>query len=279
MILVDSHCHIHDLEYNFDIPKVLERATVNEVQKIIAIGTSPQDNLAAKAFAEKHENVFYSFGFHPSEPGSIDTVMEDFSDLIKSRRSEARPRHSATTLQRQASATRSRVDEIEKSHNKLVAIGEIGLDYHYKPFDRKKQIKLLETMLDLAIKNNLPVIFHIREAFDDFFAILRNFPNLKKAVVHSFSDDEPTLRKILETTDFYIGVNGLATFAQIPLPPIEKMLLETDAPFLTPTPFRGKINEPAYIRSIASFVADKNDISLEQVAEITTRNVNKLFGI
>jgi TatD DNase family protein len=243
MLLIDSHCHIHDPEYNFDVEKTLKKAAENEVKKIITVGTSPQDNLAAKALAEKYDNVFYSFGFHPSELAS---GWEEESDL---------------------------------SSSKLIAIGEIGLDYHYKPYDRAKQIKLFEQMLEIAQEANLPIIFHVREAFDDFLAVLKNFPRIKNAVVHSFSDSAQNLKKLLETTDFYIGVNGLATFTNIPLPPLERMLLETDAPFLTPVPFRGKINEPAYIRSIASFVANKSSLSVEEVARITTNNVKNLFGI
>jgi TatD DNase family protein len=279
MTLVDSHCHVHDPEYNFDISEVLKRASENDIKKIICIGTSLKDSEAALSLAEKYpETVSAAIGFHPSELDRVNAYMEDFLNLIKSRSPQSR-RGLSDEPRNGGSEERSRFNEFEKSCNELVAIGEIGLDYHYKPYDRKRQIELFETMLDLAIKNNLPVIFHVREAFDDFFAVLKNFPNLKKAVVHSFSDDEPTLKKILETTDFYIGTNGLATFAKIPLPPIERMLLETDAPFLTPVPFRGKINEPAYIRSIASFVAEKSSLSIDEVARITTNNVKNLFGI
>ena len=133
-------------------------------------------------------------------------------------------------------------------------------------------------MLQLAKDNNLPVSFHVREAFDDFFAVAQNFPKTR-GVVHSFTDSKKTLKKILETTDFYVGVNGLATYSTLPMPPLEKIILETDAPFLTPTPNRGKINEPAYIKDIAHCLSTKLGVSSDEVAEKTTENVRNLFNI
>ena len=132
-------------------------------------------------------------------------------------------------------------------------------------------------MLALAIANNLPCIFHVREAFPDFWPIIDNF-RIKNAVLHSFSDNQKNL-EIALAHDFYIGVNGLATFTPLPIPPLEKILLETDAPYLTPVPFRGKINEPAYIPEIARWLSTHFGTTLEQVAEITTQNAKRLFNI
>jgi TatD DNase family protein len=237
-ILIDTHCHIHDVEYSYD-DAVLERAKKADVYKVIVIGTHLQDNLVAKKYAGENDGVFWSYGFHPGESG-------EFSE------------------------------EILKD-DKLVAVGEIGLDYHYKPFDRGAQIKLFERMLELANKTNLPVIFHVREAFEDFWPIVDN-ARIKNAVLHSYSDDKDNLEQALNR-DYFVGVNGLVTFAPIPLPPLEKMLLETDAPFLTPTPFRGKVNEPAYVKNIAEWISTKTGVELEVVADITTRNARELFGI
>ena len=163
-----------------------------------------------------------------------------------------------------------------KKDQRLVAIGEGGLDYHYDGYNREAQIKLFEEMLQLAKDNNLPVSFHVREAFDDFFAVMANFPEIK-GVVHSFSDNKKNLRRILDNTDFYIGVNGLATYSTLPTPPLERILLETDAPFLTPAPFRGKINECGYIKEIAEWLSNKLNISFDQVEKETTKNAEKLF--
>ena len=155
-----------------------------------------------------------------------------------------------------------------------------GIDnsYHYEGYDRDAQIKLFEEMLQMAIDNDLPVSFHVREAFSDFFAVVGNFPKIR-GVVHSFTDSKKVLKRILDETDFYVGVNGLATYSTLPTPPLERVLLETDAPFLAPIPHRGETNEPAYIAEIAKWLAEKLDISVEEVAKTTTDNVFNLFGL
>lgn len=156
-----------------------------------------------------------------------------------------------------------------------VAIGEIGLDYHYDGYDRTAQIHLFEQMLQLAQDLSLPVSLHIREAFDDAWPILDNFPYLT-GVVHSFTGGKKDLKKAL-ARELYIGVNGLATYTTPPLPPLEKMLLETDAPFLTPVPFRGTINKPGYVREIATYLSEKLGVAEVNIAEQTTNNAKQLF--
>lgn len=253
-MLIDSHCHIHDQKtYEFALSraqkktfqaedyapeKLLTRAHANGIEKLICIGTSHEDSLKARDFAKSHKNVFWSYGIHPDE---AENYQIDFAGLP-------------------------------------VAIGEIGLDYRNGTKTREPQFKLLEQMLQLAKDNNLPCIFHIREAFDDFFAVLRNFPEIKRAVVHSFSDSKENLEKCLNE-DFYIGVNGLATFADIPLPPLDRVLLETDSPFLAPVPHRGEVDEPAFVKNIANFLAIHYRTTFEDIAKITTENAERLFRI
>jgi TatD DNase family protein len=245
-MLVDAHCHLHDREFFTEeqAAEFLKNAEKNGVKKIICIGTDPEDSLNAKKYAEAHKNVYWTYGVHP---GNTDKTT-DYKKALKANQS-----------------------------SKLVAIGEVGLDYHYGE-NHEEQIKLFREMLDLATKFDLPVSFHIREAFDDFFEIIKDYPTIR-GVVHSYSDNKKNLRKILENTDFYVGVNGLATYSTLPTPPLEKIILETDAPFLTPVPNRGKINEPAYIKDIAQFLANKLGVSEAEVAEKTTENVASLFGI
>lgn len=239
-MLIDSHCHLHDREFFSEeqAEEMLKRAQENGITKIICIGTSHEDSLAARDFASRHPNVYWTYGIHPEE------CFKDRSKFIRD--------------------------------SKLVAIGEVGLDYHYEGYDRKAQIRLFEEMLQLAVDNNLPVSFHVRDAFPDFFPVVANFPKVR-GVVHSFTDSKKTLKKILETTDFYVGVNGLATYSTLPLPPIERILLETDAPFLAPVPFRGEINEPAHILEIAKWLSEKFGLDLKTVAEITTKNTETLY--
>jgi TatD DNase family protein len=241
-VLIDTHCHLHDRDFftEAQAEEMLKRAKEKGVEKIICIGTHPEDSIAAKNFAAKHENVYWTYGVHPSEKNTKDLFEKD---------------------------------------DKLVAIGEVGLDYHYDDApSREEQIKLFEEMLQLASDNDLPVSFHVREAFDDFFEIIKKFPKVK-GVVHSFSDSKKNLKKILENTDFYIGVNGLATYSTLPTPPLDRIVLETDAPFLTPTPFRGIINESGYVREIAEWLALKLDVSFDQVERETTKNAEKIFKI
>ncbi len=250
-MLIDSHCHLHDRQFFSaeQAEEMLKRAKYNTVEKIICIGTDPEDSLNAKEFAKTHENVYWTFGIHPSEWKKWKSLnnKEDFLKKV------------FTT-------------------SPAIAIGEIGLDYHYGIEDREEQIKLFRNMLDVAREYNLPISFHIREAFTDFFDIITDYPNLK-GVVHSFSDNKKNLKKILEQTNFYVGVNGMATYSTLPTPPLERILLETDAPFLTPKPFRGIINEPGYILNIAQWLADKTGTDYETIEKETTNNARRLFNV
>ena len=173
--------------------------------------------------------------------------------------------------------------ELSKSSN-LVAVGEIGLDYHYPGYDKSAQFDLLERMIDLAISLDLPCSFHVRDALPDFFTLVSNFPKLKPSVLHSFSDSKQNLEIALEK-GFFIGINGLATFANLDcyksLDPcfLDRIVLETDAPFLTPAPNRGKITRPSNVIHVARWLSDKFGVSSQEIAEKTTKNVLKIFNL
>lgn len=244
--LIDSHCHLHDLDFYTPEAqaKALAACAEKQVEKLICIGTDHEDSFKAAEFAAQNPTkLFWSYGIHPNE---FDKPRKD----------------------------------VQFEHqNRPVAIGEVGLDYHYGENDKLDQARLLEEMLDLAIREDLPLIFHVREAFDDFFAILDNFSSAKiRGVVHSFSDNKKNLRKSLER-GFYIGVNGLATYSTLPMPPIERILLETDAPFLSPVPLRGQTNQPANVYYVAKWLAEKLGLDFEEVAKITTENSEILFNL
>ena len=264
-MLIDSHCHLHDPQFfsKEQAEEMLVRAQKNGVEKIICIGTDPQDSLVAKEFAEKHENVYWTYGIHPSE-ATKGLQLGAFRS--------AAARELAPAARGDGPAGRG------PECKTLVAVGEVGLDYHYEGYDREAQIKLFEEMLQLAKDNNLPVSFHVREAFDDFFAVVANFPKIR-GVVHSFSDNKKNLKRILNETDYYVGVNGMATYSTLPTPPLERILLETDAPFLAPVPMRGQINEPGFIPEIAKWLAEKLDTDFELVAKTTTKNAEILFNL
>jgi len=249
-MLVDTHCHIHDKQF-FAGPtdEILTHMHENGVEKCITIGTDPADSANACKYANEHPEVWWTFGYHPNDYDGDKVKLADDLAAAKSILTDSR----------------------------LVAIGEIGLDYHFDGYNREFQRYLLENMLQIAQDHQLPVSFHIREAFDDFWPIFDNF-HLPASVLHSYSDSKKNLKIGLEK-GLYFGVNGLATFADIAHPPLERIVFETDAPFLTPKPFRGTINKPGYVKNIAEWAADYYQQDFEAVSEITTENAAKIFKI
>jgi len=252
-MLIDTHCHIHESNYPLDVEEVLSRAAEAEVESYVCVGTNEKSSEEAMSFVAMHEGAYASVGVHPHD------TKEGWEGI--------------GLLVQNGISTKA----------KLVAIGEIGLDYFYTHSPREVQITALEEQLAVALKYDLPVIFHVREAFDDFWPIFDNFHGLR-GELHSFTDSMKNLEEGLKR-GLYVGVNGISTFtkdstqqqmfASIPL---ERMLLETDAPFLTPVPFRGKVNEPAFVRNVAEYHASLRGVSLEEIADTTTKNANTLFN-
>ncbi len=221
----------------------------------MCVGCTLSDSVAAVEMAERHKNIWASIGLHPHEG----------SEYV----------HDHEALQRFRSlATRS----------KVVAVGETGLDYHYMHSSKGDQQKLLRFQLDLAQEYRLPLIFHVREAFADFWRIYDEYQDLR-GVVHSFSAGEEDLNEIL-SRGLYVGLNGIMTFtkdgAQLDAArqvPLDRLLLETDAPFLTPVPFRGKICQPKHVVVTAQFLAELREESLESIANASTENAINLFNL
>lgn len=246
-MLIDTHCHIHESSYPLDREEVLRNAREAGVTKMICVGTDQKSSEEAVDFVRNRDGLIASIGVHPHE-------------------------------------TKNGWDELEKLESpKIAAVGEIGLDYFYNHSPREVQIEALEAQIDLALRRNIPIIFHVREAFEDFWPIFDNFTGIR-GVLHSFTDSTINLEEGLKR-GLYVGVNGISTFtkdetqkAMFSAIPLERMLLETDAPFLTPVPFRGKVNEPAFVRQIAAFHADLKAMSTDQVAAITTANAQTLFN-
>ncbi|MBR2766549.1 TatD family hydrolase [Candidatus Saccharibacteria bacterium] len=288
-MLIDSHCHLHDKDFFTaeEAEKCIARANKAGVEKIVCIGTDHEDSLAARDFAAKHDNIYWTYGIHPENATGRVLSEPIFSDAGLEFSSTSYTGQPAEPSLRDEPVGDVRNRRVENSNHFMhprktgsatrpVAIGEVGLDYHCDGYDRDAQIKLFEQMLQLAQDNDLPVSFHVREAFADFFPLVENFPNTR-GVVHSFTDSKKVLKRIINETDFYVGVNGLATYTTLATPPLERILLETDAPFLAPIPHRGEGNEPAYIADIAGWLAEKLGTSTDEVAKITTSNCNNLF--
>jgi TatD DNase family protein len=247
-MLVDTHCHIHESSYPLDADLVLERARDTGVKDMICVGTSQESSKEAVEFVVHKKDVFASIGVHPHESKD---GWEKIRELVSS--------------------------------NGVVAIGEIGLDYFYTHSPRETQIQILEAQIDLALRNNLPIIFHVREAFDDFWPIFDNFSGIR-GELHSFTDTAQELEEGLKR-GLYVGVNGISTFTKNDAQkqmfasiPVNRLLLETDAPFLTPSPFRGKVNEPAFVKNVAEHQAVIHGISFDEIAAITSANASALFA-
>lgn len=249
-MLVDTHCHIHEPDYPLPIDAVVTKAGQAGVTQFICVGTGERDSSDAIVFAEAHEHAYASIGVHPHN------TKDGWSKIAS----------------------------IAGSSDKIIAVGEVGLDYFYTNSPREVQLEALEAQIKVALDHNLPIIFHVREAFDDFWPLFDQFPGIH-GVLHSFTDTQKNLQKALDR-GLYIGVNGISTFtksdeqkAMFDAIPLNRLLLETDAPFLTPHPFRGTINEPAFVRTIAEFHARRRGISVEEIASATTANARELFAI
>ncbi|MDR2524207.1 MAG: TatD family hydrolase [Candidatus Nomurabacteria bacterium] len=253
MNLIDTHCHIHDTDFGLAVEPVLAAARAAGVGRVITVGTDVANSRAAVEFAAVHDGVFAVIGIHPGEAPR--GTLDELDEIVKNNQSEA---------------------------SKLLGLGDIGLDYHRGRDDRSAQIKLFEAQLDLATRYDLPVSFHVREAFDDFWAIFDSFPC--RGTLHSFTDNVTNMEKAL-SRGLLISLNGILTFNRqadldvvFDAVPMGRILLETDAPFLAPHPHRGKINQPAYVADIAACLAQRRKMAVADIAEITTRNAEKLFS-
>lgn len=255
MEFVDTHCHIHFDDYELDPEQVITEATNEGVTKLICVGCTLADSQAGIQMAQQHDGIWASIGLHPHE---AEKYVND-SDKLQIFRNLLR-------------------------EPKVIAIGECGLDYYYEHSSKEDQKKLLRFQLDLAAEHDLPLIFHIRDAFDDFWEIFDEYKGLK-GVVHSFTAEQKELDQIL-ARNLYVGLNGIVTFTKNPEQlaaakalPLQKLLLETDAPFLTPVPYRGTICQPKHVRVTASFLSDLRGESLESLAAASTQNARDLFNI
>jgi TatD DNase family protein len=255
MELVDTHCHIHFPDYELDPEEVIQNAKKAGVTRLLCVGCTLTDSQLAIEMAARHDNIWATIGLHPHEAKEYvhdDHALQQFRDLA--------------------------------SKPKVVAIGETGLDYHYMHSPKKDQEKLLRFQLDLAQEHNLPLVFHVREAFDDFWKIFDDYKNVR-GVVHSFSAGKKELDEVLKR-GLYVGLNGIITFTKFAEQleaaraiPLDRLLIETDAPFLTPAGHRGTVCEPKHAQVTAEFLSNLRNESLEELAKATTKNARQLFKI
>lgn len=264
--MIDAHCHLNFHSFEKDYDEVIKRALEKGVTKIINVGTSIESSEFAAALSEKYENLYAIVGIHPHH---ADKVTEGFIDKLK---------------------------KIAKN-KKVVAIGEIGMDYYsYKSngiVDPKRQIQIFEEQIKLAWELDLPLQIHNRQAGDDLIKILvKNKHLLKKnpGMFHCFAGSLDVLSKALDL-GFYIGFDGNITYEGIAKgesvslleicknTPLNRIIIETDSPFLTPNPFRGGRNEPSYAIIVGEFIASIKGTSFEEIDKITTENTQKIFKL
>lgn len=245
-MLIDSHCHVLK-EYYDDIPNIIDNAKNNDIKIIINSAYNYSSSLEIIKLVSKYPNMYGTVGLHP------ENCMEDFD-----------------------------YDVFNHLDKKIIAIGEIGLDYHYGKDYKEQQINVFKRQLDIATRLSLPVVIHSRDATMDTINILRNY-NLK-GVIHSFSGSLETAKEYI-AMGYLLGINGVVTFKNcklkeiLPFIPLKSIILETDSPYLTPVPYRGRKNEPSHIKDIALFLADVYNIDVEEIAKITTANVKRIFDI
>ncbi|MBO5376235.1 MAG: TatD family hydrolase [Bacilli bacterium] len=248
---IDTHCHISKKDYD-NIDQIIKDAEKNNVKKLIISGCDKDSIKESLEIAKKYENVYLSLGYHPSE---VDSISQSDIDELK---------------------------KIVTNNEKVVAIGEIGLDYYWVKDNKDKQKELFKIMLDLANELNLPVIIHSRDAYQDTYDILKE--KKSHGIIHCFSGSLENAKNYINL-GFFLGIGGVITFKNTNLKGVIKelslknLVLETDSPYLAPTPYRGTQNAPKYIPIIAEEIANIKDILKETVEEETTKNVKELFGI
>ena len=251
-MLTDTHCHLFYEDLKKDLQGVFDRANKLGVNRFICAATNMEDVHQCIEIAENYDQVFCSSGIHPHDTKDApQNYIERIYNLM--------------------------------SNDNMVAIGEIGLDYYRNISDSNIQKKRLREQLKIALEIDKPVIIHNREADEDMISILTEFPEIS-GVAHCFSSNLDMANQFLEL-GYYISFSGNLTFKNSHLPsvakelPLDRLLVETDSPFLSPVPFRGKPNEPARVRYVAEKLAEIHNISLEEIANITSENASKIFRL
>lgn len=283
-MLTDSHCHLGFKDYpSEELEGVLQRAFENDVTTLITIGAGEgiEGNSAAVSLAQKYPQIFATVGIHPHDAELVSLGYGDPST------SSGEP--SQREEERAGVRGRDIMSEIEQLaiDPKVVAIGEVGLDFHYEHSPRAVQERVFAAFVDLSNRVGKPLVIHDRGAGDRTYEILKSHLEklLPPAVIHCFTGTKELAKKYLDL-GCLISFSGIVTFKKaadlrevVKMVPVEKMLIETDSPFLAPEPFRGKRNEPAFVKRVAETVAEIKSLSLEDVARITTLNAKRFFKL
>ena len=251
MKLIDSHAHLNNEAFDEDRKELFDRIKEN-MDFVVNIGYDLESSEISVEYANKYDFIYATIGFHPDEIGGYNEVAE------------------------------KKLEELAKN-KKVVAIGEIGLDYHWMTFPKEKQQEIFRRQLELAKKLNKPVVIHSREAMEDTLKILREYPEIK-GIFHCYPGSVESAKEVIAR--FYLGIGGVLTFKNakklvevVENIPLDRLILETDCPYMAPTPFRGKRNEPMYVEYVAKKIAEIKNISYEEVVKATNENTKKAYRL
>lgn len=254
-MIVDSHCHLDFPELNGDLEAVIKRAHENDVMVMQTICTKLENFPVVHSIAKNNKNIFCSFGIHPCNVNK--ETLINVNEII------------------------SYADQ-----EKVIGIGETGLDYYHSTANKEEQITSFCNHFEAACFLDLPVIIHTRDASEDTYQIIKNYANQQnfRALIHCFTADKEFAKKVLDL-GLYISISGIVTFKNakdlqeiVKYIPLDRLLVETDAPYLAPNPHRGKVNEPSYTYYVAKFIAELKEIDFDVVANTTSDNFFKLFS-
>ncbi len=251
MRLVDTHCHLDNEKFDEDRLDVIDRIKGN-LEFCVNIGYDLASSKKSLELAKKYDFIYAVIGVHPIDIAEYNEEIEKELELLA-------------------------------KDSKVVAIGEIGLDYHWMTEPKEIQQERFRRQLELAKRLNKPVVIHTRDAMEDTVNILKEYPNIT-GVIHCYPGSLETAKQLVDR--FYLGIGGTLTFKNskkivevVKNIPLDRIVIETDCPYLTPEPFRGKRNEPIYVEYIAKKIAEIKEITVEDVAKITTENAKKLYRI
>ena len=250
---IDTHCHLDKLDSTPE--EAVKQAKQDGVETMVTISVDEESFDFVSNAVMQFKDVYGTVGLHPHDASEFSTSIEH------------------------------RILKLARGHDKMIAIGETGLDYHYMNSSSEDQQFAFRKQLQIAVELNLPVVLHSREAEADTISILKEIPVPALGVAHSFTSSLKMARTLLDM-GWYLGINGIVTFKNaedlrevVRWIPLDRLLLETDSPFLAPVPYRGKPNKPSNIPVIASFIAELRKIPIEHLAEKTSENAHRLFSI
>ena len=252
-MLIDTHCYLNSNKFKDNYKEVIQRALNNDVKVMIVVGYDHETNRLAIELAEKYSFIYATVGFHPTEAKNIEEV--DFAKLLPLLK-----------------------------HDKVVGIGECGLDFYWDKDHIEKQIEVFQRQIELSKEYNLPLIIHMRDASEATYNVLSDYSGIK-GIMHCYSGSAE-MSKLFIDLGLHISLGGPVTFKNGHKPkevakivPLDKLLVETDSPYLSPHPFRGKINEPAKVKLVAEEIARIKEMPYQEIASITSKNAIKLFNL